>query len=271
MNLGLHYKKLHNKKIFLLQFIVYLIFCMIFLNTISYAQIPDVEIPKFPTKEVKKKQNEEDVEKWLVGVNLSKAGFRPISGGFSVDTEVHRFFGKLWAYGAEIGYTEYFWKAKNFDVHNKGFYFKPMLSIISSGRLSLDERIYDKPSTRFMFSVAFPLGTFDERTQLSLSNNYYTNNPTQITDYKGNNFFYGLELIASMKIKINIEESFRLYFVFGGRLAPYLYTQHKADAVQMNTRYFPGSGYNLNYGDTNQKMDNQNSAIAVFVKLTGTF
>ncbi|TAE72797.1 MAG: hypothetical protein EAZ85_08835 [Bacteroidetes bacterium] len=225
-----------------------------------YAQIPDLFPEKNKSKEdssVKQITINQNIKKRkerkiMVGVNLSKMLLRPIfAGGFTIDTEIHRIFAKSWAVGAEIGYTDYYWKATNFNIRNKGFYFKPMISYLTN------QSIFN-----VMGSIAFPMGIFDEKLYLDIPNSYYTFNPNETIFNRNNQLFHGVELIISNQIEVGDD----IYLSFGVRYAPILYTNIQNDSVPMNVRYFPGSGYNLDYSDRITPINNLNRSYALFCK-----
>ncbi len=229
-----------------------LVYCI---TTSLQAQLPDLYPEKKKTNQdtIKPTQKIANEKRFILGLNFSKMGLRPLVGGFTIDMETHKLFKKSWAYGAEFGYTEYYFRSRNFNVHNKGVYFKPMISYLL--KISDDNTI--------MFSTAVPLGFFEESGRLFVGNYYYTFNPNEINFYRPNQFFYGLEFIATVKTKI----ASNLYVGFGGRYAPFIYSQNINDNFPMNTRYFTGSGYNLDYNDINQRQSNQHRAFALFGKI----
>lgn len=226
-----------------------LLFFCLFSNTLQ-AQLPHL----FPTKNKDTIANYREKEnKYMIGINFGKMILRPIfAGGFTIDVEAHKMWKKRWAYGFETGYTEYYWKSSNSQIHNKGAYFKPMISYVKK---ELD--------VIFMVSLGIPMGIFDEMGQLEVGNIYYTSNPKYLNYYRKNQFFIGTEVILTGQVKLDDT----IAFGFGVRYAPYIYRPNVKDDVPMNTRYFAGSGYNANYNDTNSNNSDFHPAFALFAKL----
>lgn len=226
-----------------------LLFFWFFCN-ILHAQLPDL----FPTKDKDAiKYTGRKERKYMAGINLSKMILRPIfSGGFTIDLEAHRFLKKNWAYGFEVGYTEYYWRSIDLRIHNKGTYFKPMFSFVKKNREAM-----------LMISAAVPMGIFDETGQFEVGNNYYYYNPKYLTYYRKNQFFVGTELILNFQISIGDD----IFLGLGGRFAPFIYRPIVRDDVPMNTRYFAGTGYNVDYNDINTRPSSGHSAFALFMKM----
>lgn len=238
---------------------------MILSKSIIYAQFPPLNISdSIQKKEKPIKYNEVlnrilEIEEsnFLFGFNVSKMTFRPLTGGFSIDLEALHFFNKKrkWAVGGEFGYTEYYWKLtdRNFSVHNKGFYMKPSICYLILSDLYL--------------SLSMPLGFFEESGEVQINNFYYINNPNKVTYYRPNQLFVGLE--ASISHRARLDNNF--YLNPGIRFAPLIYRPNIADDLPMNTRYFPGLGYNLNHQDTYKNNSPWHSALGLFIKIQTFF
>lgn len=231
-----------------------LLFLLFFCN-ILHAQLPHL-FPTINGDTIKPNSDNEKKymgKKYMVGLNVSKMILRPIfSGGFTIDLEAHRFLKKNWAYGFEAGYTEYYWRSANSRIHNKGTYLKPMFSYVKKYRDGM-----------FMISAAVPMGIFDEMGQLEVGNNYYYYNPKYLTYHRKSQFFVGTELIATVQNQV----ANQFYICFGGRFAPFIYRPIVRDDVPMNTRYFAGTGYNVDYNDINTRPSSGHSAFALFMKM----
>lgn len=253
-----------SKSFYKINFLLFaLCIFLCFFSKKIYAQYP-TEI-KIPEKRLPSKYKEDTLKyNLMVGVNVTKMLTRLIPGGFSIDTEVHKFFRKKWTYGAEIGYTEYFWKAKNVKIHNKGFYFKPMISFVSK---KYNYRRFETAQSFWTFSMAIPFGTFSEYGTAEISNRYYNYNPMNVDFNVVNQVFAGLEFIGSISEKIDEN----IYFSMGIRYAPMIWSTNNSpnNEAGFTTRYFPGSGYNLGHQTIkpNENVIYLGATVALFGKL----